>query len=395
MSRSVLDGRTAVVTGAARGVGAALARELAGRGVRVALLGHERASLIEVAAELPTASLALEVDVTDAEALQAAARSVRSSLGRPSVVVANAGIAQAGLYSTVDPPEWQRVIEVNLVGSALTAHTFLPDLLDTRGYYLQIASLAAIGAVPMMSAYCASKSGAEAFAHALRAETAHRGTAVGVAYLNWVDTDMIRASDTAPALHAVRSMLPPLARRKGDPDAGLPARRRDREPEDGRLRPAVGTTRPDGTRAAASGHHAPGTPSFPARHRLSARGSDGAARTGRAGGPGTRRTMSRHRPPRPMDWPSNSPTLTDVSAGRLHRGGTLGGLLLLAIATSPACCSVRPFWRQPPRCPSSVPGTTRPPNSLRPLRVLGQITGVRCGGEGPLHIGVGACEIPA
>ncbi|MFI7382852.1 SDR family oxidoreductase [Streptomyces sp. NPDC049813] len=213
MHDSPLSGRTVVVTGAARGVGAALARELAGRGARLALLGHEKAALDRVAASLPTPALALETDVTDADALRAAAHTVRAELGRPSVVVANAGIAESGPLSTADQRSWRRVIEVNLTGSALTAQAFLPDLVRTRGYYLQIASLAAIGAVPMMSAYCASKSGAEAFAHALRAETAHQGVAVGIAYLNWIDTDMIHDADRHPALRDLRAMLPPPARR--------------------------------------------------------------------------------------------------------------------------------------------------------------------------------------
>ncbi|MEU6387872.1 SDR family oxidoreductase [Streptomyces sp. NPDC046939] len=213
MSDSPLTGRTVVVTGAARGIGAEVARALAGRGARVALLGHEKGPLDRVADTLATPSLTLETDITDAAALQAAARTVRARLGRPSAVVANAGVAEAGPLSTANPASWRRVVEVNLTGSAFTARTFLPDLLHTRGYYLQVASLASIGAVPMMSAYCASKAGAEAFAHALRAETAHRGVAVGIAYLNWVDTDMIHEADDHPALSDMRSMLPPFARR--------------------------------------------------------------------------------------------------------------------------------------------------------------------------------------
>ncbi|MFI1568631.1 short-chain dehydrogenase/reductase [Streptomyces sp. NPDC020490] len=213
MHDSPLRDRTAVVTGAARGLGAALAEELARRGARLALLGHEGARLEALAGSLPTAAMVLEVDVTDAAALREAAGQVRAGLGRPSVVVANAGIAEGGPFATADLARWRRVIDVNLAGSAFTAHVFLPDLTHTRGYYLQIASPASIGAAPRMSAYCASKAGVEAFAHALRAETAPDGMAVGTAYLDWIDTDMIRDAERNPVLRELRAQMPPPARR--------------------------------------------------------------------------------------------------------------------------------------------------------------------------------------
>ncbi|MFF6911502.1 short-chain dehydrogenase/reductase [Streptomyces sp. NPDC012466] len=213
MSSSPLAERTVVITGAARGVGAALAREVARRGARVGLVGHERTVLDEVAASLPGSALAVEADVTDLSALEAAADTVRAGLGRASAVVANAGIAMGGALLDSDPATWRRVIDVNLTGSAHTARAFLPDLFGTAGYFLQVASLASIGAAPLMSAYCASKAGVEAFAHSLRAEVAHRGVGVGIAYLNWTDTDMIRDAERYDVLRELRLHMPPPARR--------------------------------------------------------------------------------------------------------------------------------------------------------------------------------------
>ncbi|MFE1270127.1 short-chain dehydrogenase/reductase [Streptomyces sp. NPDC058757] len=208
-----LRGRTVVVTGAARGLGEALARSFGERGARLALLGLEGGLLEEVAASSRTEAAFWEVDVTDDAAMADTARQVRSRLGPPSVVVGNAGVAQAGLFADTDPQAWRRVVEVNLVGSAVTARSFLPDLLDTRGYYLQVASLAALGATPMMSAYCASKAGVESFTQALRAELSAHGVTVGIGYLNWIDTDLLRDGDRRAVLRELRAHLPPPARR--------------------------------------------------------------------------------------------------------------------------------------------------------------------------------------
>lgn len=208
-----LRGRTVVVTGAARGLGAALARAFDDRGARLALLGLEGAGLQEVAASLRNETACWEVDVTDDAAMADTAGEVRTRLGAASLVVGNAGVAEGGPFADSDPLVWRRVIEVNLIGSAATARCFLPDLLETRGYYLQVASLAAMGTSPLMSAYCASKAGVESFAHALRAELAHRGVAVGIAYINWTDTDMIRDADRHAVLRELRAHMPPPARK--------------------------------------------------------------------------------------------------------------------------------------------------------------------------------------
>jgi NAD(P)-dependent dehydrogenase (short-subunit alcohol dehydrogenase family) len=203
-----LAGRVVVITGAARGLGAAMAGRLSARGARLALLGLEPDELAAVAARCGSAAHWWEADVTDDGALAAAAGRVIDAFGRIDVLVANAGIAIGGPFAHSDPGAVARVIEVNLLGSVATARAFLPALIESKGYLLQVASLAALMPAPMMAAYCASKSGAEAFAHALRAEVAHHGVQVGVAYLSWTDTGMLRGADDNAALRYLRGRLP-------------------------------------------------------------------------------------------------------------------------------------------------------------------------------------------
>jgi NAD(P)-dependent dehydrogenase (short-subunit alcohol dehydrogenase family) len=206
--RVSLEGQVAVVTGAARGVGELLARKLSARGAKVALVGLEPDELKRVAERLHGDSGHWYADVTDQEAMARVAAEVKERFGKVDIVVANAGVASGGPFADSDPQAWRRVIEVNLIGSAVTARAFLPVLVESRGYLLQIASLAAITPAPMMTAYCASKSGVEAYAHCLRAEVAQRGVRVGVGYLSWTDTDMVRGADQEEVMRELRQRLP-------------------------------------------------------------------------------------------------------------------------------------------------------------------------------------------
>ncbi|MFJ4522942.1 SDR family oxidoreductase [Streptomyces sp. NPDC088810] len=207
MSRVSLEGQVAVVTGAARGVGELLARKLSARGAKVALVGLEEEALKEVSSRLHSDSAHWYADVTDHEAMSRVAQEVKARFGKVDIVVANAGVATGGPFVESDPQAWRRVIEVNLIGSAVTARAFLPVLVESRGYLLQVASLAAITPAPMMTAYCASKSGVEAYAHSLRAEVGYQGVRVGVAYLSWTDTDMVRGADQDDVMRELRQRL--------------------------------------------------------------------------------------------------------------------------------------------------------------------------------------------
>lgn len=196
-------GSVVVVTGAAGGLGAELSRQLSAKGARIAQLALPG----DKGPELP-GSRAWEVDVTDAAALERVAAQVQVHFGRIDVLVVNAGIGHSGALMAMDPAVYERVIEVNLLGSVRTVRAFLPALVDSRGHVLQVASLAAMVHAPLMSAYAASKAGVEAMAHSLRPEVAHLGVTVGVAYLAFTDTAMVAAADADPALKALRAALP-------------------------------------------------------------------------------------------------------------------------------------------------------------------------------------------
>jgi NAD(P)-dependent dehydrogenase (short-subunit alcohol dehydrogenase family) len=201
-----LQGKTVLITGGARGIGAESARRLAARGARISLVGLEPELLEQVAAECGDAAW-FAADVTDRDALQGAVDGTVERFGGIDVVMANAGIGAGGTVRTMDADAWERVIEVNLLGVVRTVRACLPHVIERRGYVLPVASIAAAIHTPGMSAYAASKAGVEAFGNSLRGEVAHLGVGVGVAYFSWIDTEMVRGADENPATKFMRSKL--------------------------------------------------------------------------------------------------------------------------------------------------------------------------------------------
>ena len=185
-------GKVAFITGPARGIGEAVARALAARGARLALVGMEPPRLEALAAELGPGHAWFACDVTDQSALERAVSGTLSALGGIDVVVANAGIGSFGTVAVTALEAQVRVIEVNLVGVLRTVAATLPHVTARRGYYLLVSSAAALAASPGLAAYAASKSGVEQFGNALRLELAGKGVGVGVAHPGWIDTDLVR-----------------------------------------------------------------------------------------------------------------------------------------------------------------------------------------------------------
>jgi NAD(P)-dependent dehydrogenase (short-subunit alcohol dehydrogenase family) len=200
--------KVVLITGAARGIGAEAARRLAGRGARVSLVGLEPELLAQRSREIGEAAAWFEADVTDVNALDRAVEATVERFGGIDVVIANAGIAPFGTVATIDPEAFERTIEVNLLGVWRTVRAVLPHVVARQGYILPIASLAAALHPPMMAHYTATKAGVEAFADALRAELAHTGTRVGVAYFGFIDTDMVRGALSNRAADVLREATP-------------------------------------------------------------------------------------------------------------------------------------------------------------------------------------------
>lgn len=184
-----LNGRRVVITGAARGIGAALARRLHSRGAQVALAGLEPELLAQVAADCGGAPWAT-CDVADRDQVEAAVEKAVSSLGGLDVVVANAGIAAQMPIIGGNPEVMERTMQVNVMGAFNTLRAAGPHISHPQGYALAVSSVAAAVHLPLMGAYNASKAGVEALGNTLRAELLHTGARVGVAYFAELDTDM-------------------------------------------------------------------------------------------------------------------------------------------------------------------------------------------------------------
>jgi NADP-dependent 3-hydroxy acid dehydrogenase YdfG len=182
--------RVAFVTGASRGVGAAVARAFHGDGMSVGLASRSGDDL--------GIGLGLECDVRDPGAVSAAVDATVSEFGRLDVVVANAGVGAYGPFLDMDPDDVEAMIDVNLKGTLYTARFTLPHLIESKGDFVSLASVAGLRAFPGEAVYNASKFGMLGFTRSLDHELRELGVRVTNVAPGGVATDFAMGSGRTP-----------------------------------------------------------------------------------------------------------------------------------------------------------------------------------------------------
>ncbi|WP_025349228.1 SDR family NAD(P)-dependent oxidoreductase [Nocardia nova] len=215
--------RVAVVTGAASGIGLAIARELAQRSHAVALFDRQGEAVEKAAAELTASGYragAYRVDVADEEAVVAAVDSVRDRFGPVQIVVTSAGVEQFTPFPEISVEQWDRIMAVNLRGTFTCIQAAVSDMIAAGwGRIVTISSSSAQSGARNMAHYVASKGGVIGLTKALAAELSPKGITVNSIPPSIIDTPMARQatpSGTFPGVEAVAAMTP--VRRVGTPD---------------------------------------------------------------------------------------------------------------------------------------------------------------------------------
>jgi NAD(P)-dependent dehydrogenase (short-subunit alcohol dehydrogenase family) len=209
VNRRTLNGRSILITGAARGIGAEVARLAAARGARVALIGLEPDRLAVLADELGAGAVWREADVREGISLQRAINECAHALDGIDAVVANAGVAGYGTVRQTDDLAFARVLDINVNGVFHTLKYSTPHLLRSRGHAAVVASAISFTPLAGLASYAASKAGAEMLTLAYRQEVAHLGITVGLVHPSWIDTDLVRTADAElSSFRELRRRLP-------------------------------------------------------------------------------------------------------------------------------------------------------------------------------------------
>ncbi len=189
-----LKGKTALITGAGRGIGRATAIALAKEGVNIGLLGRTIENLEKAADELSQYDVnvsAAAADVADLEAVTHAVEHIKSDLGSMDILINNAGIAKFGGFLELSPEEWESIIQVNLMGVYNVTRTVLPEMIEQKsGDIINIASTAGQKGAPVTSAYSASKFAVLGLTESLMLEVRKHNIRVSALTPSTVATDL-------------------------------------------------------------------------------------------------------------------------------------------------------------------------------------------------------------
>jgi NAD(P)-dependent dehydrogenase (short-subunit alcohol dehydrogenase family) len=189
-----LNGKVALITGAARGIGFETARQLHLRGASVAVVDLDAEQAREAAERIGPRALGIAADVTDTGPLQTAVAQTVEHFGGLDVAVANAGIAQSAVATVrgIGGEEWERVFEVDMLGVWRTVRAVLPQIVERKGHIVVTGSVYSFANGVLNSPYAVAKAGVEALGRGLRAELMPLGASAGVAYYGWVDTRLVQ-----------------------------------------------------------------------------------------------------------------------------------------------------------------------------------------------------------
>jgi NAD(P)-dependent dehydrogenase (short-subunit alcohol dehydrogenase family) len=213
-----LEGRVALVTGAARGIGLETARSLHERGASVALVDLEKGETEAAAASVGKRTLAIAADVSDESAIAGAVDGLVTEFGGLDIVVANAGIAPPiRPVSALAPETFDSVLAVNLNGVVHTVRQALPHVIERHGHVLVISSVYAFLNGGMQASYAMSKAAVEQLGRALRVELAGHGASAGVGYFGFVDTAMVASAREDPIADRLEGLAPRPFRKQISP----------------------------------------------------------------------------------------------------------------------------------------------------------------------------------